>query len=263
LQGSKPRRDGLCNRLRWSGWIKGAFLGWTLVFNMVPPLTLVGPWYLIFREIGLFESLFAVILAHITLHLPMTVWMMMAYFGDLPKDIEEAAMVDGCRRIDAFWRISLPLVWPSLAPPYADLFAWVEGRAARPASGDPAPFRPPMLSHAIEEADFASLDPADFGARRVDELSGGQMRRVVLAGVIASQPRAIVLDEPFAGLDADGRAELDTVLSGLRRRHDIALVIVSHDRDLPAGLVDRIVELEAGRITRDEPLEDVFPGAQP
>ncbi len=57
------------------------------------------------------------------------------------------------------------LVWPSLTPPYADLFAWVEGRAARPASGDPAPFRPPMLSNAIEDADFAALDPADFSRR--------------------------------------------------------------------------------------------------
>ena len=89
------------------------------------------------------------------------------------------------------------------------------------------------------------------------------MRRVVLAGVLAAQPRAIVLDEPFAGLDADGRAELDALLTDLRRRRDLALVIVSHDRDLPAGLVDRVVELEAGRITRDEPLEDAVPEAQP
>jgi DNA ligase 1 len=56
------------------------------------------------------------------------------------------------------------LVWPSLTPPYADLFAWVEGRAARPASGDPAPFRPPMLSNAIVDSDFAGLDPSDFSA---------------------------------------------------------------------------------------------------
>jgi DNA ligase-1 len=56
----------------------------------------------------------------------------------------------------------IEIVWPNLKPPYGDLFAWVEGRAARPASGDPAPFRPPMLSHAIEEADFAALDPAAF-----------------------------------------------------------------------------------------------------
>ncbi len=107
------------------------------------------------------------------------------------------------------------------------------------------------------------LDPHRFAGRRVDELSGGQTRRVVLAGVLAAQPRAIVLDEPFAGLDASGRADLDTLLSGLRQRSDIALVIVSHDRDLPEGLVDRLVELEAGRICRDEPLEDAIPEAQP
>jgi DNA ligase-1 len=58
----------------------------------------------------------------------------------------------------------IEILWPSLKPPYGDLFAWLEGRAAKPESGDPAPFRPPMLSHAVEEADFAALDPADFTA---------------------------------------------------------------------------------------------------
>jgi energy-coupling factor transport system ATP-binding protein len=106
------------------------------------------------------------------------------------------------------------------------------------------------------------LDPDAFGSRRVDELSGGQMRRVVLAGVFAASPRAVILDEPFAGLDAAGRAELETLLTDLRGRSDIALVIVSHDRDLPSGLVDRTIELVAGRITRDEPVEDVLPEAQ-
>ncbi len=107
------------------------------------------------------------------------------------------------------------------------------------------------------------LDPIRFAGRRVDELSGGQMRRVVLAGVIAAQPRAIVLDEPFAGLDADGRSELDALLTRLRIQQNVALVIVSHDYDLPPGLADRIIELEGGRITRDEPLEDAVPEAQP
>lgn len=115
-------------RLQWRKWIAGAFLGWTLIFNMIPPLTLVGPWYLIFREIGLSETLTAVVLTHIALHLPMTIWMMMAYFGDIPKDLEEAAMVDGCRRIDAFWKISLPLVTPGLiaAGVLAFVFSWNE-----------------------------------------------------------------------------------------------------------------------------------------
>jgi DNA ligase-1 len=54
----------------------------------------------------------------------------------------------------------IELIWPGLTPPYLDLFAWLEGRAGKPATGDPVPFRPVMLSHAIEETDFAALDPA-------------------------------------------------------------------------------------------------------
>jgi DNA ligase 1 len=54
------------------------------------------------------------------------------------------------------------LLWPGLAPPYTELFAWLEGRAEKPSSNDPAPFRPAMLAHAIEETDFTALDPADF-----------------------------------------------------------------------------------------------------
>jgi len=56
------------------------------------------------------------------------------------------------------------LIWPGLAPPYTDLFAWVEGRADKPMATHPTPFRPVMLSHAIEEANFSDLDPADFTA---------------------------------------------------------------------------------------------------
>jgi DNA ligase-1 len=58
----------------------------------------------------------------------------------------------------------IELLWPSLAPPYVELFAWLEGRAEKPASGDPVSFRPPMLAHALDEPDLAGLDPADFMA---------------------------------------------------------------------------------------------------
>ena len=54
------------------------------------------------------------------------------------------------------------LVWPALTPPYAELFAWIEGRADKPVAAHAATFRPVMLAHAIEEMDFAALDPADF-----------------------------------------------------------------------------------------------------
>ena len=56
------------------------------------------------------------------------------------------------------------ILWPGLTPPYLDLFAWLEGRAEKPSSRDPAPFHPPMLAHAAEEADLATFDPTDFMA---------------------------------------------------------------------------------------------------
>jgi len=58
----------------------------------------------------------------------------------------------------------IEILWPGLTPPYLDLLAWLEGRADKPSSQDPAPFRPPMLAHAAEEPDLAALDAADFMA---------------------------------------------------------------------------------------------------
>jgi DNA ligase-1 len=58
----------------------------------------------------------------------------------------------------------IEMLWPGLAPPYAELFAWLEGRADMPVSRDAAPFRPAMLAHAIEETDFTPLDPHEFAA---------------------------------------------------------------------------------------------------
>ncbi len=81
----------------------------------------------------------------------------------------------------------IELMWPGLTPPYLDLFAWLEGRAEKPVNLDPAPFRPVMLAHAIEEADFANLDAADFIAEwkwdgiRVQAVSGRDARGNMLA----------------------------------------------------------------------------------
>src|SRR3984893_16001446 len=76
----------------------------------------------------------------------------------------------------------IELMWPGLAPPYLDLFAWLEGRAEKPVNLDPAPFRPVMLAHAIENTDFANLDAGDFIAEwkwdgiRVQAVSGRDER---------------------------------------------------------------------------------------
>jgi len=72
----------------------------------------------------------------------------------------------------------IELLWPGLVPPYLGLFAWLEGRSDKPINRDPAPFRPVMLAHAIEESDFATLDARDFIAEwkwdgiRVQAVSG-------------------------------------------------------------------------------------------
>ena len=79
------------------------------------------------------------------------------------------------------------LLWPGLAPPYTDLFAWLEGRGDKPATTDPAPFRPPMLAHAIEDTDFTALFAADFTAEwkwdgiRVQAVAGADEHGDVVA----------------------------------------------------------------------------------
>src|SRR5579872_5790996 len=79
----------------------------------------------------------------------------------------------------------IELLWPGLAPPYTELFAWLEGRAEKPVNRDPAPFKPVMLAHAIETEDFAGLNAADFMAEwkwdgiRVQAVSGRNEDRTV------------------------------------------------------------------------------------
>lgn len=115
-------------RFRWPPWLSASFLGWTLVFHMIPVMTLIGPWYVAFRELGLYDTRLALILTHVTINLPMTVWLMRAFFREVPPEIEEAAVVDGCRPFQAFYKVTLPLVVPGLiaAGILAFIFSWNE-----------------------------------------------------------------------------------------------------------------------------------------
>lgn len=94
--------------------------------------------------------------------------------------------------------------------------------------------------------DAVGLDRTLAG-REIDSLSGGQMRRVVIAGLIVNKPRILVLDEPLAGLDPPGRTEIIDVLGSLRRQ-GIAIVVISHDVDGMDRICDRTVVLDAGRV---------------
>jgi energy-coupling factor transport system ATP-binding protein len=101
------------------------------------------------------------------------------------------------------------------------------------------------------------LDPA-LGKRRIDQLSGGQMRRVVLAGLLACSPRALILDEPLAGLDAASQRGLLRLLEDLRRDRGLTVVVISHDFAGMEDLCPRILDLHDGVL---EPVSAAATGA--
>jgi energy-coupling factor transport system ATP-binding protein len=99
---------------------------------------------------------------------------------------------------------------------------------------------------------WVGLDADELGDRRIDELSGGQQRRVALAGILARRPQVLVLDEPMAGLDGPSQAGLVRLLADLRRRQGLTVVVISHDLEGMDQVCDRVVRLSRGRIVADE-----------
>ncbi|HVB23313.1 MAG TPA: energy-coupling factor transporter ATPase [Ktedonobacteraceae bacterium] len=107
------------------------------------------------------------------------------------------------------------------------------------------PKRMQLGKHEIRARVLAALDavglpPKEFAQRSPFELSGGQMRRAALAGVLAMTPIILVLDEPTTGLDAEGRAEFYYYLQRIQREQGVTIVLVSHDMTEVAALADTI-----------------------
>jgi multiple sugar transport system permease protein len=86
----------------------------TLVFRVMPPIVLGLPFFIMFSRLRLTDTLQGLILAYVAFLLPNTVWLMIAYFADIPVEIEESALVDGCSRFGSFLRIAVPLARPGL-----------------------------------------------------------------------------------------------------------------------------------------------------
>jgi multiple sugar transport system permease protein len=102
-------------RLGWPRWVVHTFLLGAAVFNAVPAITLVGAWYVMFRALGLYNTYPAVVLAHATLNLPIGIWLMATFIREVPRELEEAARIDGCGTAGLLWRVVLPIVMPGLA----------------------------------------------------------------------------------------------------------------------------------------------------
>ena len=90
------------------------------------------------------------------------------------------------------------------------------------------------------------------------DLSGGQKRRVAIAGVLAMKPRVLVLDEPTAGLDPAGREEILTLIRKLHRENKMTVILVSHSMEDVANYVDRIIVMNSGSIYLDDTPRNVF-----
>ena len=103
-----------------------------------------------------------------------------------------------------------------------------------------------------------ALDYDTLHARSVFELSGGQMRRVAIAGVLAMEPQVLVLDEPCAGLDPHGREEILGLIKGLHEESGMTIVMVSHSMDDVASLAERVIVMNHGKVVMDGVPRDVF-----
>lgn len=114
----------------------------------------------------------------------------------------------------------------------------------------------------IEKRSFDALKQVGISDDLLDvapfALSGGQKRRVAIAGVLAMQPEALILDEPTAGLDPAGRTEILELLQKLHRERNIAIILVSHSMDDVARYAERILVMNQGELVLDGAPEKVF-----
>jgi multiple sugar transport system permease protein len=97
-----------------------------LACRMIPGISFLVPWFIIFRTLGLIDTFTGVILAHLVITVPLITWIMISFFEEVPLELEEAARIDGCSRVGVFYRIALPLVRPGLvsAGILALIFTW-------------------------------------------------------------------------------------------------------------------------------------------
>lgn len=114
----------------------------------------------------------------------------------------------------------------------------------------------------IDLRSFEALKQVGIGDDMLDaspfELSGGQKRRVAIAGVLAMQPQILILDEPTAGLDPKGRDEILDLLAKLHKERSITIVLVSHSMEDVAKYVDRLIVMNRGEIFLDGEPKKVF-----
>ncbi|QIG45578.1 carbohydrate ABC transporter permease [Nocardioides anomalus] len=107
---------------------KKDLLFFILSTRFMPPVVVVIPIFLMYREVGLIDSKLGLILIYAAFNVPFTIWMMKGFVDEVPSEYEDAAMLDGYTRLQAFWRVTLPLLVPGIAATavFALIFSWNE-----------------------------------------------------------------------------------------------------------------------------------------
>ena len=118
--------------------------------------------------------------------------------------------------------------------------------------------RADALIRAREALLSVGFDPDELGGLSPFELSGGQKRRVAIAGILAMQPEVLILDEPTAGLDPKARRDLLELVANEHRAHQRTTILVSHSMEDVARYVDRILVMDSGRIVLFDVPAQVF-----
>jgi len=114
------------------------------------------------------------------------------------------------------------------------------------------------VKHRVHQAlEQVGLDVESFAGRSPFDLSGGEQRRVAIAGVLAQEPEILILDEPYVGLDPEGCLQIQRILRQLHRG-GATLVLISHHMDLVASLVDRLVVMQDGKVAADDTPRTIF-----
>lgn len=126
-------------------------------------------------------------------------------------------------------------------------------------------FGPKNFGHSIKEAEILARKalrlvgmPEKFDQQSPFDLSGGQMRRVAIAGVLALEPEILVLDEPTAGLDPQGQQELMLLFRQLQKEYGMTIVLVTHQMEFVAQYAQKILVFEHGTVVKAGTPEEIF-----
>lgn len=131
-----------------------------LVARIIPGIAYLIPWYIFFRRLRMVDTYGALILTHLIVSLPIIIWVMISFFEDVPSELEDAALIDGCGPVGAMWRVMLPVAIPGLITTALFTFfaSWNEFFAALILISDQAKFTLPVTLTLISSGTFGSIN---------------------------------------------------------------------------------------------------------